>query len=153
MQTCGRGCPSPHARISFMVKTQKTCMWMHLFENKNSKSCLCVCVRVKWKQDVEEAEAFKSLVKHACGGFSAYKLMIVCHQDEFGWHLRLNGLKCPLYRSPRRAGGLKIILAYGWIKDCRFVSSLQFYQISYGVFSPGVPAYTVWHLSGKMNQV
>lgn len=42
---------------------------------------------------MEEAEVFKSAGETHLQGVSARKLMIACQQDEFGWHLRLNGSK------------------------------------------------------------
>lgn len=50
---------------------------------------------MEWKQSMEEAVVFKAVGETCLQGFSALKLMIACHQDSFGWHLRLNGSKKP----------------------------------------------------------
>lgn len=41
-----------------------------------------------WRKQV-----FKSLGETWLQGFSTHKLMIACHQDEFGWHFCLNASK------------------------------------------------------------
>lgn len=95
MHTGGSPCTISTAKIAFRQRWGKHKKGGCIYFKRNRKTCVSFGEKsaLKWKANMEGAEVFKSAGETRLQGFSAHKLMIACHQDEFGWHLRWNGSK------------------------------------------------------------